>query len=111
VGIGPNDSWLPEALLILFGLADRRPTAKTTRIDIVIHAKLAELQSIREERFTLMERLADLPKDMVFFTQITMEAAEDTEFLEAMRRARIKGALVGCRSRDAPRPESCLQGF
>jgi hypothetical protein len=32
---------------------------------------------------------------MVFFTQITMEAAEDPEFLEAMRRANIKGALVG----------------
>jgi radical SAM superfamily enzyme YgiQ (UPF0313 family) len=59
------------------------------------HAKLAELQAIREERFALMERLAELPKDMVFFTQITMEAAEDTEFLEAMRKARIKGALVG----------------
>lgn len=57
--------------------------------------KIAELQSIREERFALMERLAELPKDMVFFTQITMEAAEDTEFLEAMRKARIKGALVG----------------
>jgi radical SAM superfamily enzyme YgiQ (UPF0313 family) len=59
------------------------------------HAKLAELQSIREERFTLMKRISDLPHDMVFFTQITMEAAEDPEFLEAMRRARIKGALVG----------------
>ena len=32
---------------------------------------------------------------MVFFTQITMEAAEDPEFLAAMKRARIKGALVG----------------
>ena len=32
---------------------------------------------------------------MVFFTQITMEAAEDPEFLDAMRKARIKGALVG----------------
>ena len=42
-----------------------------------------------------MERLAQLPRDMVFFTQITMEAAEDPEFLEAMRRANIKGALVG----------------
>jgi hypothetical protein len=42
-----------------------------------------------------MEQLAQLPSDMVFFTQITMEAAEDPEFLEAMRRARIKGALVG----------------
>jgi radical SAM superfamily enzyme YgiQ (UPF0313 family) len=58
-------------------------------------AKVSELKAIREERFALMERLADLPKDMVFFTQITMEAAEDTDFLEAMRKARIKGALVG----------------
>ena len=32
---------------------------------------------------------------MVFFTQITMEAAEDDAFLDAMRRAHIKGALVG----------------
>ena len=32
---------------------------------------------------------------MVFFTQITMEAAEDPEFLDAMRKAHIKGALVG----------------
>jgi radical SAM superfamily enzyme YgiQ (UPF0313 family) len=36
-----------------------------------------------------------MPKDTVFFTQITMEAAEDPEFLEAMRRAHIKGALIG----------------
>ena len=35
---------------------------------------------------------------MVFFTQITMEAAEDPEFLAAMRRARIRGALVGIES-------------
>jgi hypothetical protein len=32
---------------------------------------------------------------MVFFTQITMEAAEDIVFLDAMKAARIKGALVG----------------
>jgi radical SAM superfamily enzyme YgiQ (UPF0313 family) len=57
--------------------------------------KLRQLQSIRDERFVLMARLAELPKDMVFFTQITMEAAEDTEFLEAMKKAHIKGALVG----------------
>ena len=42
-----------------------------------------------------MARLAQLPDDMVFFTQITMEAAEDTDFLDAMKAARIKGALVG----------------
>jgi radical SAM superfamily enzyme YgiQ (UPF0313 family) len=53
------------------------------------------LTAIRDERFELMRRLAGLPSDMVFFTQITMEAAEDPEFLEAMRAARIKGALVG----------------
>jgi hypothetical protein len=35
---------------------------------------------------------------MVFFTQITMEAAEDPDFLTAMRRARIRGALVGVES-------------
>jgi radical SAM superfamily enzyme YgiQ (UPF0313 family) len=42
-----------------------------------------------------MEELAKLPKDMVFFTQITMEAGEDGEYLDAMRKANIKGALVG----------------
>ena len=57
--------------------------------------KLVQLEAIRQERFALMARLAELPKDMVFFTQITMEAAEDVEFLEAMKKARIKGALVG----------------
>jgi radical SAM superfamily enzyme YgiQ (UPF0313 family) len=42
-----------------------------------------------------MEELAKLPKDMVFFTQMTMEAGEDGEYLDAMKRANIKGALVG----------------
>jgi radical SAM superfamily enzyme YgiQ (UPF0313 family) len=42
-----------------------------------------------------MEELAKLPKDMVFYTQITMEAGEDGDYLDAMRRANIKGALVG----------------
>ena len=57
--------------------------------------KVAELTAIRTERFELMERMALLPEDMIFFTQITMEAAEDLEFLAAMKKARIKGALVG----------------
>ena len=57
--------------------------------------RLAELEEQRAERFELMERLAELPADMIFFTQITMEAAEDPRFLNAMRKARIKGALVG----------------
>ena len=67
----------------------RWPGAAPTR------PRLHELEAIRAERFELMERLAELPRDMVFFTQITMEAAEDTAFLDAMRNANIKGALVG----------------
>ena len=59
---------------------------------------LAQLQTARAERFALMEQLARLPDDTVFFTQITMEAAEDPEFLGAMQRAHIKGALVGVES-------------
>jgi len=58
-------------------------------------AKVEELTAIRNERFQLMEELSKLPKDMVFFTQITMEAGEDTDYLDAMRKANIKGALVG----------------
>jgi radical SAM superfamily enzyme YgiQ (UPF0313 family) len=58
-------------------------------------ARLAELTAVRTERFQLMAELAKLPKDMVFFTQITMEAGEDGEYLDAMRKANIKGALVG----------------
>lgn len=58
-------------------------------------AKLEELLQIREERFQLMDELAKLPQDMVFFTQITMEAGEDGAYLDAMRKANIKGALVG----------------
>jgi radical SAM superfamily enzyme YgiQ (UPF0313 family) len=57
--------------------------------------RLESLTEIRRERFLLMAELAKLPKDMVFFTQITMESAEDSEYLDAMRRANIKGALVG----------------
>ncbi len=60
--------------------------------------RLEELRAIRQERFRLMEKLALLPSDLVFFTQITMEAAEDPDYLDAMRRARICGALVGIES-------------
>ena len=58
-------------------------------------SRLEELKAMRAERFELMEALSELPDDMVFFTQITMEAAEDPDFLAAMKKANIKGALVG----------------
>ncbi len=60
--------------------------------------QLRRLEQLRGDRFALMEQLAQLPDDTVFFTQITMEAAEDPEFLQFMNRAHIKGALVGVES-------------
>ena len=69
--------------------------AANRRADKSQHATLTRL---REERFELMARLEQLPDDMVFYTQITMEAAEDPAFLAAMRRAHIRGALVGVES-------------
>ncbi len=74
-------------------LADLKSARRQNNI-----VRLQELQALRQERFELMARLAQLPQDMVFFTQITMEAAEDDDFLEAMHAARIKGALVGIES-------------
>jgi len=60
--------------------------------------RVDSLTALRAARFEFMEQLSQLPNDMVLFTQITMEAAEDTEFLDAMKKARIKGALVGIES-------------
>jgi len=73
--------------------------------------RLAELRRLRAERFELMERLAQLPDDMIFFTQITMEAAEDLAFLHAMRAARIKGALVGVEAVTAEGLKSIYKDF
>ncbi len=70
--------------------------------------KLESLQQVRAERYALMAELAKLPKDMVFFTQITMEAGEDPDYLDAMRKANIKGALVGV---EAVTPEGLKSVF
>ena len=51
------------------------------------------------------------PSDMVFFTQITMEAAEDPAFLAAMRRGPHQGRARRRRSGHARRAEGRLQGF
>jgi radical SAM superfamily enzyme YgiQ (UPF0313 family) len=74
-------------------------------------ARLQALEAIRARRFELLERLATLPKDMIFFTQITMEAAEDPAFLDAMRKARIKGALVGVESVSEEGLKDVYKGF
>ena len=59
----------------------------------------------------LMAQLARLPSDSIFFTQITMEAAEDPEFLDAMRKRTIKGALVGVESVTAAGLKSIFKNF
>jgi len=82
-----DDNFYPVTLNDL-RMADRREDKSTYN----------RLKAIRDERFELMEQMSKLPADMNFFTQITMEAAEDPEYLEAMRKARIKGALVGIES-------------
>lgn len=73
--------------------------------------KVQELKDLRAERFELMQRLSELPSDMVFFTQITMEAAEDPAFLDAMKAARIKVALVGVESVTAEGLKSVYKDF
>jgi hypothetical protein len=82
-----DDNFYPVTLADL-AVADRRADK----------LRLAQLTALRRDRFALMAELERLPDDMVFFTQITMEAAEDPQFLAAMRRARIRGALVGVES-------------
>jgi radical SAM superfamily enzyme YgiQ (UPF0313 family) len=82
-----DDNFYPVTLADL-AMAARREDPRT----------LTNLRALREERFELMARLEQLPDDLVFYTQITMEAAEDPDFLRAMRRARIRGALVGIES-------------
>src|SRR5204863_8491984 len=62
-------------------------------------------------RFDLMAQLARLPDDMVFYTQITMEAAEDQAFLKAMHAAHIQGALVGVESVTAEGLKDVYKGF
>ena len=82
-----DDNFYPVTLADL-AAADRRSDKR----------QLGTLTALRQERFDLMAQLEQLPDDMVFYTQITMEAAEDPEFLAAMKRARIRGALVGVES-------------
>ncbi len=79
-----DDNFYPVTLRDL-AVADRREDK----------SRLRELEAIRAERFELMARLSELPKDMEFFTQITMEVADDPEYMDAMRKAQIRGALVG----------------
>src|SRR6478735_6054034 len=95
-----DDNFYPVTLEDL-RMADRRADKSTYN----------RLKAIRDERFELMEEMSKLPPDTVFFTQITMEAAEDPEYLAAMRRANIKGALVGVESVTPEGLKDVYKGF
>jgi len=50
----------------------------------------------RQERLDLLADLArEIPDDMKFVTQITIEVADDPEYLAAMKAANIVGVLIG----------------
>ena len=95
-----DDNFYPVTLEDL-RMADRREDK--TRYE--------QLKALRDERFDLMAQLEKLPKDLVFYTQITMEAAEDPEFLKGdapgphLRRPR-RG-----RGGHPRRPQGRLQGL
>jgi radical SAM superfamily enzyme YgiQ (UPF0313 family) len=95
-----DDNFYPVTLADLAQAARR---ADKTRFN--------ELSALRAQSFALMDRMARLPDDMVFYTQITMEAAEDAQFLAAMRRARIRGALVGVESVTPEGLKDIYKGF
>jgi radical SAM superfamily enzyme YgiQ (UPF0313 family) len=95
-----DDNFYPVTLADL-AAADRRADK----------GRLAALTRLRQDRFDLMARMAQLPDDMVFYTQITMEAAEDPEYLAAMRRANIRGALVGIESVTADGLKAVFKNF
>jgi radical SAM superfamily enzyme YgiQ (UPF0313 family) len=95
-----DDNFYPVALA---DLAQARRRADPSR--------LHQLEALRAERFELMRRLAELPDDLVFYTQITMEAAEDPAFLDAMRAAKIRGGLVGVESVTAAGLKDVYKGF
>jgi hypothetical protein len=71
-------------------LTDLRLAREQNNLD-----KLESLTEIRKQRFLLMVELAKLPKDMVFFTQITMESAEDTEYLGRYAAGEYQGRTGG----------------
>src|SRR4030095_6357775 len=82
-----DDNFYPVTLADL-AAADRRSDKR----------QLEALTALRQAGVALLGGLEQPPDDMVSYTQITMEAAEDPEFLSAMQRARIRGALVGVES-------------
>ncbi len=57
-------------------------------------------EEVMSQRYDLMEKMSYLPEDVMFFTQTTIRTADDKKFLEAMKKARIVGALIGVEAVD-----------
>ena len=137
VGLGADRARLPEALLVLLGLAHRRPGAAAARAsDAVVdgdrraaapglplhRARRRQLLSrdaerprawpsgartrrgctssrpMRDERFELMDRLAQLPERHGVLHADHDGGGRGPGVPDAMRRAHIEGALVGVES-------------
>ena len=62
----------------------------------------SQRELILKDRMELMRRLEfETPSDLTFLTQTTIRTAEDETFMNAMRRARIRGVLIGVESIDS----------
>ena len=72
------------------------------------HERLESLLQTRAERFSLMAEMAKLPKDMVFFTQITMESGGGWRVPGCHAPCEHKGGACRGRGGDARRPEGGL---
>ncbi len=99
-----NDAILAEAQylyqagfrFIMFADDNFYPYTKEEVANARIPAEKERLEAGMEQRFDLLRRLErEVPDDLNFFTQITMEVADDPEYLAAMKKAGVAGALIG----------------
>ena len=84
--------------IVLNNERDNDAVAAALGLTTVFNLNYRNHRMDNESRQEIRGRLIHIFRLMVFYTQITMEAAEDPAFLAAMRRARIRGALVGVES-------------
>ncbi len=85
--------------LIMFADDNFYPYTREDIANARTPADKARLEQGLAERFELLERLAaEAPPDLDFCTQITMEVGDDPEYLAAMKRAHVIGALIGIES-------------
>jgi radical SAM superfamily enzyme YgiQ (UPF0313 family) len=88
-----------EEINLLYGLGFRFYILADDNFYALGKKNQKEFDQVMAQRYELMHKLAtQVPKDSYFFTQTTIRTADDPEFLAAMKKARIHGALVGIES-------------